>query len=282
MKIQGKLFTVVAVSVILLLAFSGIVFGQEERKIKMDEYKAELAGLQARETTATTEAGAIQKEIDALKAQIAEVQGQIDATWGEIYAALGTDKAGVKAFGSNLDALDAQLNGLDALSAEDLFRSSEELDAIVAKIEEAKTSKIALLTEMEDKIAALELKVANLKAKMPPNIFDQYTVINGDNLWKISKKEYEDAMQWIRIYCVNKDQIKNPDLIFPEQVFNIARGVGKNEHLVVKGEYLSKIAGLAKVFNDPTKWTKLYEANKDMINDPNIVYPYQVLTVPAE
>ena len=282
MKIQGKLFTVLTVSVVLLLAFSGVVFGQEETKMKMDEYKVELAGYQTREANATAEADSIQKEIDALNAQINDVQSQIDGTWGEIYAALGTDKAGVEAFGADLDALDAQLNGLDALSPEDLFRSSEELDALVAKIEEAKGSNIALLTEMEDKIAALELKVANLNAKMPPNIFDQYTVVNGDNLWKISKKEYEDAMQWIRIYCVNKDQIKDPDLIFPEQIFNIARGVGKNEHLIVKGEYLSKIAGLAKVFNDPTKWTKLYEANKDLIDDPNIVYPYQVLTVPAE
>lgn len=282
MKVQGKLFTVLAVSVILLLAFSGVVFGQEETKMKMDEYKVELAGYQARETAATAEADSIQKEIDALNAQLTDVQGQIDATWGEIYAALGTDKAGVDAFRQDLAAIDEQLNGLDALSPEDLFRSSEELDAVVAKIEEAKASNIALLTEMEDKIASLDLKVANLNAKMPPNIFDQYTVVVGDNLWKISKKEYEDAYQWIRIYCVNKDQIKDPDLIFPEQIFNIARGVGKDEHLVVKGEYLAQIAGLAKVFNDPTKWTKLYEANKDVIEDPNIIYPYQVLTVPAE
>ena len=87
---------------------------------------------------------------------------------------------------------------------------------------------------------------------------------------------------FIRIYCVNKDQIKDPDLIFPEQVFNIARGVAKDEHLVVKGEFLYSIAGLAQVFNDPTQWTKIYEANKDVIEDANIIYPHQVLKIPAE
>jgi nucleoid-associated protein YgaU len=52
--------------------------------------------------------------------------------------------------------------------------------------------------------------------------------------------------------------------------------------LVVKGDYLFKIAGLAKVFNDPAKWTQLYEANKDIVTDPNLIYPHQVLTIPSE
>lgn len=48
-----------------------------------------------------------------------------------------------------------------------------------------------------------------------------YTVVAGDSLSKIAKREYGDASQWRRIYEANKDQIKNPDLIYPGQMFNI-------------------------------------------------------------
>jgi len=284
MKLKGKTIYLLSVFCILLLVLNTSTFGQEERKMKMDEYKAQLAEWQTREANATEKLNKLQADIDALNTEIAAVQGQIDATWEEIYALLGTDKAGVEAYRGNLNSIDGELEGLAALSPEELFRHQDELEGIEKRIEEARGSKLAILTEMENKLSELDGKVAALKAKMPANIFDQYTVLKGDYLWKISKKEeiYGNPYQWIRIYCVNKDQIKDPDLIFPNQIFNIARGVGKNEHLVVKGEYLSKIAGLAKVFNDPTKWTKLYEANKDIVRDASLIYPYQVLTIPAE
>jgi nucleoid-associated protein YgaU len=269
---------------VLLLVSSVTVFGQDERQIKMDEYKAELAGYQMREADANTKIASLEAENADLKQQIEDTQGQIDAEWDEIYAMLGTDKAGVDAFRADLDAMDSELDGLAALSPEELFRNKGELKGVWKRIKEAKGNNIATLTEMEEKIAALEGKVAGLKAKMPANVYDHYTVADGDYLWKISKSEdiYGDPYQWIRIYCVNKDQIKDPDLIYPEQIFKIARGVGENEHLVVKGDYLFKIAGLAKVFNDPAKWTQLYEANKDIVTDPNLIYPHQVLTIPSE
>jgi nucleoid-associated protein YgaU len=48
-----------------------------------------------------------------------------------------------------------------------------------------------------------------------------YTVVAGDSLSKIAKREYGDASKWHRIYEANRDQIKNPDLIHPGQVLNL-------------------------------------------------------------
>ena len=48
-----------------------------------------------------------------------------------------------------------------------------------------------------------------------------YTVVAGDTLSKIAKREYGDASKWQRIYEANKDTIKNPDLIYPGQTFKI-------------------------------------------------------------
>ena len=57
-----------------------------------------------------------------------------------------------------------------------------------------------------------------------PNVADRertYTVVAGDTLSKIAKREYGDATKWHRIYEANKDTIKNPDLLYPGQTFKI-------------------------------------------------------------
>ena len=48
-----------------------------------------------------------------------------------------------------------------------------------------------------------------------------YTVQKGDSLSKIAKALYGSAKKWTVIYEANKDSIKNPDLIYPGQVFRI-------------------------------------------------------------
>lgn len=48
-----------------------------------------------------------------------------------------------------------------------------------------------------------------------------YTVVAGDSLSKIAKKQYGDANQWKKIFEANRDKIKNPDLIHPGQVLVI-------------------------------------------------------------
>ncbi len=58
-------------------------------------------------------------------------------------------------------------------------------------------------------------------AKLPTS----HTVVKGECLWWISeyKQIYNDPFMWPLIYKANRDQIKNPDLIYPEQTFSIPR-----------------------------------------------------------
>jgi nucleoid-associated protein YgaU len=51
-----------------------------------------------------------------------------------------------------------------------------------------------------------------------------YTVVAGDSLSKIAKREYGDASKWPRIFEANRDKIQNPDLIHPGQVLNLPQG----------------------------------------------------------
>ena len=44
-----------------------------------------------------------------------------------------------------------------------------------------------------------------------------YTVKQGDCLWSIAKKYYGNGESYKKIYNANKDKIKNPNLIYPNQ-----------------------------------------------------------------
>ena len=48
-----------------------------------------------------------------------------------------------------------------------------------------------------------------------------YTVQPGNSLWLIATGRYGDGMQYHQIFSANKDQIRDPDLIYPGQVFAI-------------------------------------------------------------
>lgn len=50
-------------------------------------------------------------------------------------------------------------------------------------------------------------------------------------------------------------------------------------HTVVKGESLSKIA--KQYYGDAMKYPVIFDANKPMLKDPNLIYPGQVLRIPA-
>ncbi|MEQ8195178.1 MAG: LysM peptidoglycan-binding domain-containing protein [Rhodospirillales bacterium] len=43
----------------------------------------------------------------------------------------------------------------------------------------------------------------------------------GNSLWRISRRTYGDGVQYSVIYDANKDQIKDPDLIYPGQIFSL-------------------------------------------------------------
>lgn len=51
--------------------------------------------------------------------------------------------------------------------------------------------------------------------------FAEYTVVAGDTLSGIAQHWYSDASQWHRIFEANRDQLSNPNLIFPGQVLRI-------------------------------------------------------------
>ena len=56
-------------------------------------------------------------------------------------------------------------------------------------------------------------------ADIPDN--RQIIVQPGNNLWRLARRIYGQGLQYTVIYQANRDQIRNPDLIYPGQVFEL-------------------------------------------------------------
>ena len=267
-----------------LLVFGLASFSAAQEKMPYEEYLNQLAGYKQRESEAAAQIVELDKEIANLKEAIKAAETEMAAVEADIYRLIGSDEAGVEAFMADLDGLISRIRGLQRLSPDDLYKRKGEVAEIKERLEKLKKNPISHLPEVAAKISSIEGMLAQLEARIPrvPTP-DQYTVIRGDNLWNISKKEqiYDDPYMWPRIYIANC-RIKNPDLIYPDWVLTIPRGVDLNQHLVVRGEWLSKIAGYSEVYGDVSKWHELYQANRDQIADADLIYPAQVLDIPRD
>ena len=65
---------------------------------------------------------------------------------------------------------------------------------------------------------------ADIKANISvadDSVYHRHTVKSGESLSKIAKHYYGDAMKYNAIFEANTDQLKNPDVIHPDQVLVI-------------------------------------------------------------
>jgi len=275
-----KLF-VGGLALALLLTVNENAAAQEENKMTREGYIAQMADLTDREMKAKAEIGATDEQIAILKKKIAETEMANNDLNAQILAAVSASSAEVKSFGKNLDSITDQLDGLLALAPEVLIQRRGEIKALAAQVEHLKQDKISALPEMADKLTNINKMLAQLNARIAQPVTIDYTVSRGDNLWTIAKQDkvYADPYMWPRLYRANKDQIQDPDMIYPDQILAVPFGHAENQHLVERGHSLFKIA--AEVYNDAGKWHIIFEANKQQIVEPDLIFPAQVLEIPS-
>jgi peptidoglycan hydrolase CwlO-like protein len=192
----------------LVLLVSVVSFAQE-REMTEEEWQAEMTRLGEKKTSLLNEIDALKSDIDNLSAQKSGLQSPEECI-DELYALVGATRQDVDNFRNAVNELDGKIRRKEGPKKD----RQADLDAL-------KMNKISALPEFFNKVHNQIQKALDAWVEKPDVI--SYKVVRGDHLWGIAKKKehYGNAFAWPIIYKANRDQIKNPDLIYPNQVFKV-------------------------------------------------------------
>ena len=192
----------------LVLLLSVISFAQE-REMTEEEWQAEMTRLGEKKTSLVNEIDALKSDIDNLNAQKSGLQSPEECI-DELYALVGATRQDVDNFRGAVNELDGKIRRKEGPKKD----RQADLDAL-------KMNKISALPEFFQKVHVQMQKALDAWVEKPDVI--SYKVVRGDHLWGIAKKKehYGNAFAWPIIYKANRDQIKDPDLIYPNQVFKV-------------------------------------------------------------
>jgi len=192
----------------LVLLLSVVSFAQE-REMTEEEWQAEMTRLGEKKTSLLNEIDALKSDIDNLNAQKSGLQSPEECI-DELYALVGATRQDVDNFRNAVNELDGKIRRKEGPKKD----RQADLDAL-------KMNKISALPEFFQKVHVQMQKALDAWVEKPDVI--SYKVVRGDHLWGIAKKKehYGNAFAWPIIYKANRDQIKDPDLIYPNQVFKV-------------------------------------------------------------
>ena len=99
-------------------------------------------------------------------------------------------------------------------------------------------------------------------------------VENGQlKVWGTASTPYEKNLIWDEIKRVGGE---NPNDIMAD--IKVADESVYARHTVASGESLSKIA--KHYYKDPMKYTAIFEANRNILKNPDLIHPGQELVIP--
>ncbi|HMS29761.1 MAG: LysM peptidoglycan-binding domain-containing protein [Saprospiraceae bacterium] len=113
------------------------------------------------------------------------------------------------------------------------------------------------------------------------NLGQELDVQNGNvqeadgvlRIWGTAKTQYDKDRLWDEIKSVGGS---NPSDLVAD--ISVAITDYYTRHTVAKGESLSLIA--KHYYKDPMKYKHIFEANRDVLKDPDVIHPGQELTIP--
>ena len=193
-------------SLVLLLSLSG--FAQDD-EMTSEEWEAEMTRLAGKKQALTAEIEALNADLDNLNATLSGLQDPEECI-DELYAIVGATRQDVDNFRNAVNELDGKIRRKEGPKTD----RQADLDAL-------KMNKISALPEFFDKVHNQMQQALDNWIDKPDVI--SYTVVRGDHLWGIAKKKehYGNPFAWPIIYKANREQIKDPDLIYPNQVFKV-------------------------------------------------------------
>jgi hypothetical protein len=99
------------------------------------------------------------------------------------------------------------------------------------------------ITEQQRRMAEQVAQAGVPLSALAPNAPDSYTVKSGDTLWGISSIFLTTPWRWPELWGMNKEQVRNPHLIFPGQTLVLVKGDGRATLRMADGQGLPGVAG---------------------------------------
>jgi len=195
------------ISVLSLLLLFTVNLLAQETEMTEEEWQAEMTRLRSAKESLMQELTTLRTDVENMKNT--KIQSFEDCM-NELYTMVGATKADVDNFRNAISELDGKIRRKEGPKAD----RQKDLNAL-------KMNKISALPEFFDKVHNQMQSTLDAWVEAPTEI--SYTVVKGDCLWRIAQKpaHYGNGFAWPIIYKANRDQIKNPDLIYPAQTFKI-------------------------------------------------------------
>jgi septal ring factor EnvC (AmiA/AmiB activator) len=190
----------------LVFFFSANIFAQDQEMTE-EEWEAEMSRLRERRESLNNEINTLNQDLTNFRQS--SVQSYEDCM-NELYAMVGATRQDVDNFRQAVAELNGRVNRKESPKAD----RQKDLDAL-------KSNRISALPEFFDRVHNQMQR--SLDAWTDEQQAINYTVKRGDHLWGIARKQehYGNGFAWPVIYRANRDQIKNPDLIYPNQTFKV-------------------------------------------------------------
>lgn len=87
--------------------------------------------------------------------------------------------------------------------------------------------------------------------RLQENAPDRHVVVKGDTLWDISEKFLKDPWKWPEVWQLNRDEIKNPHLIYPGDVVVLTIVDGKPRLSLEKGRFGETVKLSPQIHSEP-------------------------------
>jgi LysM repeat protein len=117
----------------------------------------------------------------------------------------------------------------DALGAWSYDASAIEPGVYTLRIDQlnADASKVLARMETPFKREARSKLQEQLSAAESPARINVVTVQPGNTLWGISRERYGQGILYVHVFEANRNKIRDPDLIYPGQIFNLPDDTAK-------------------------------------------------------
>lgn len=121
---------------------------------------------------------------------------------------------------------------------------------------------------------------AAAKSGSSPTKHQTHMVRPGDDLWSLAEHYYGHGGQWRIIAAANPDVLSGgPDRLEAGWRLTIPIRAHDRQIRVTVGDSLSAIAD--REYGDPAAWHDIFDANRDVVDDPNRITPGMWLHIPS-